>query len=205
MTERERQQALVNFLPLQHLDQEASINPFASGWEDRYYQKAFGFPANSSNIANVVDFYLKSLIWNFRYYYGTECPSWTFYYPYSYAPTLRQVFTHLASNVKDINTKYKFVIGTPIAPQCLLVKVLSNSSREFMIAAIRDKLDDPELQPYFPAKYGLNLLFQRYYHECTPQIPHLPRQLVEKVVARCEMSSDEIARNRVGDIWIRKN
>ena len=206
MSERQRQQMLVNFLPLQYLEAEKDINPLSPKWEDRYYRKAFGFPASDTNIANVVDFYLKSIVWNFRYYFGVDCPSWMFYYPYSYPPTLRQIFNHLASKVSDINTRYRFEIGTPIAPQCLLVKVLSSHSKDFMIASIRDKLVlEPELKPYFPEKYGINLLFNRYYHECTPQIPHLNRQLVEKIVSRCELTADENERNKIGDIWIRKS
>ena len=56
---------------------------------------------------------------------------------------------------------------------------------------------------YFPDKYSINVVFHKYYHECTPQIPHLNRQLVEKIVGTCDLTADEYERNQLGEIWIR--
>lgn len=203
MTERERQQTLVNFMPLQYLEHESTIDPFTIGWEDRYYNMAFGFPASSNNIKNVTDFYIKSIVWNFRYYYDINCPSWTYYYPYTYAPTLKQLYNHILS-IDNINTRYKFDIGEPILPQNLLVKVLPKSSSNFMIASIRNNLNndtDDDLKPYFPNKYGLNFIFHRYYHECTPRIPHLTREIIDKIMSKYELTAEEQSRNTINDVW----
>ena len=202
MTERERQIALYNFTPLANLENEKHIDPPKYGWENRYYKMAFGFPADNTNITNVVHYYLKSLVWNFQYYYSGKCPSWEFYYPYSYGPPLKHIFSVLAT-IANINTRYKFNVGEPVAPQVLLLKVLPLSSKTFLIESIREHLaNEPLIAKYFPTKYSLNLLFNRYIHECIPLVPHFERELAEKILSKYSLNEEEKSRNIIGDVWI---
>jgi len=221
MTERERQIALYNFTPLLNLENEKFIDPPKYGWENRYYKLAFGFPADEKNINNVVHNYLKSLVWNFQYYYSNTCPSWEFYYPYSYGPPLKHIFSVLAT-ISNINTRYKFVIGEPVLPQVLLLKVLPISSKSFLIKSIRDHLFNSiefsleqnastdtnlaflinKLKKYFPTKYSINLLYNRYIHECVPIIPYFDTNTANEILSKFELTEEEQTRNIVGNIWI---
>ena len=66
------------------------------GWKDRYYQHKLGVGlADDEKRREVAAAYVKGLCWVLRYYYGTNegkalpnagVPSWTWYYPYHYAP-----------------------------------------------------------------------------------------------------------------------
>jgi 5'-3' exonuclease len=206
MTEVERQELLLNFLPLQYLECEAHINPYklhTVQWTDAYYQKAFGFSATAANVANVAHYYLKSLVWNVRYYFNSaaknsstmmKCPSWTFHYPYAYAPTLAQLANIIPQN---INTYYKFdSISGPVVPQVLLLKILPPSSYSFLIRDAQQRVTRVENKELaLPNKYGLHLLYNRYYHECVPMVKHLTRKQCEEFIGKCQLTELEKARN----------
>ena len=49
------------------------------------------------NISMICQSYLKTLVFNFLYYFD-ECPSWDWYYPYSYSPTFNDVYDELVKH-----------------------------------------------------------------------------------------------------------
>jgi len=61
-----------------------------SGWKDRYYKKKLGWSVaedaeSRSKLDEFCRNYFEGLLWVMRYYYQ-GCVSWTWYYPYHYAP-----------------------------------------------------------------------------------------------------------------------
>ena len=60
-------------------------------WRQRYYQNY-----NETNIMNVCDIFIQSIIWT-SYYYFKGCISWNWYYPIHYAPTIKDLVTYLSS------------------------------------------------------------------------------------------------------------
>jgi 5'-3' exoribonuclease 2 len=52
------------------------------GWRNRYYTTNFGM---NVDVPNIVKEYLKGLAWVTEYYFQ-GCPSWSWFYPYHYAP-----------------------------------------------------------------------------------------------------------------------
>ena len=208
MNEKERQQMLTDFYPLQHLYVEQEIAPHLPNWQTRYYKVCFNMDNTPDNISMICQMYIKTFIWNILYYFD-ECPSWTHYYPFAYAPIFSDIYNELLK-YKNINSSsnkvFKFTPSNPIDQQTLLFCILPFSSRHFMISDASHKLLEQKcsMNIYFPKRYGLNVAFHRYYHECTPIIYKLDMVKVKKFIKECKFSEDELHRNVIGDLFIRK-
>ena len=85
--------------------------------------------------------------------------------------------------------------------------VLPKSSHNLIIKDAAKKLTDPKfhMNIYFPKKYGINVAFCRYYHECTPIIYHMDYDKVKKFIKECKFTEDELRRNIAGDLFIVDN
>lgn len=159
------------------------------------------------NLAMVCQSYLKTLVYNFLYYFD-ECPSNEWYYPYSYSPTFTDVYNELLKhkniNATSSNKIFHFKQTPAIDQQTLLFSVLPFSSRFLMVKDAGRKLSDPKcpMNIYFPKRYGLNVAFHRYYHECTPIIYRLDMDKIKKFMKECKFTEDELRRNLVGDLFI---
>jgi 5'-3' exonuclease len=212
MTEKERQQMLVDFYPLQFLQIEQAIEPRRDGWRERYYKICFNLEASSENITMITQSYLKTLTWNFHYYFD-KCIGWDWAYPFSYAPCWTDIYNELCK-YKNINANVGCARGifnfgnskmatNPIEAQKLLVMVLPWASRRFMPIDAVKKIDnkDSPIRVYFPKKYGLNVAFHRYYHECTPIMYKMDLIKVTRFVNNCNLTEDELKRNIVGAVF----
>ena len=205
-SERERQQLLIDFYPLQHLYVEREIEPSQVGWRERYYNICLHMAPRPDNIKMVCQSYLKTLVWNFHYYFG-ECISWDWVYNFDYSPTWDDIYNelllHKNINASSSNKVFHFTKGKPVDQQTLLFMVLPWNSRHFMARDISTKLNN-ELSPmriYFPKKYSLNVVFLRYYHECTPIIYKMEYNKVHKFIKDCKLTDDEKLRNTVGELF----
>ena len=212
MSERERQQMLTDFYPLQHLYVEQEIAPTKPNWQQRYYKICFNMEKTPENVSMICQSYLKTLLFNFLYYYD-ECPSWDWYYPYAYAPTFGDIYEELLKH-KNINVSYSastashkifnFKKTEPIEQQTLLFAVIPFASRSLIVADASRKLSDPKctMNIYFPKKYGLNVAFHRYYYECTPIIYRMDMDKVKKFMKECKYTEDELRRNLEGTLFV---
>lgn len=206
MSERERQQLLVDFYPLQYLNVEKNIDPYSPKWRQRYYKTCFQFNNNPDNIKMVTNEYLKTLVWNFHYYFK-ECPDWDFYYPFHYSPTTADIY-YAIENIKqtDLKKAFDFNKNKPIEPQTLLLMVLPNNSSSLMAIDIHNHLlkGNEHLSIYFPKKYTLNVAFHKYYYECTANIPKMKTKFIEKFIKdNCKLTNDELERNKKGELFIK--
>jgi 5'-3' exonuclease len=209
MTEREKQQAFADFYPLQHLKVEQAIEPNKPGWQSRYYKTCFNMVSSAENLSTVCQIYLKTLVWNFLYYFD-ECPSWDWYYPYAYAPTLTDIYNELMKykNINPMSNKlFQFGKSSAVDAQTLLFMVLPFASKNLMALDIQRNLDDEKcpMRIYFPKKYGLNVAFHRYYHECTPIIYKMEMSKVLAFIKNCKLSDDEKKRNLQNNIFVVDN
>ena len=210
MSERERQQMLTDFYPLQpqNLYIEQAIEPTKPKWQQRYYKTCFNMENTPENISNICQIYIKTLVFNFLYYFD-ECPSWDWYYPYAYAPTFSDVYEEILKH-KNINTTattsnklFQFKKSVPIEQQTLLFVVIPFASRSLIVLDASKKLLDPKcpMNIYFPKKYSLNVAFHRYYHECTPIIYRMDMEKVNKFMKECKYTEDELRRNLDGELF----
>jgi 5'-3' exonuclease len=209
MNEKERQQMLVDFYPLQHLYIEQAIEPQKDGWRDRYYKICLHMENRIENRRMISQSYIKTLIWNFHYYFD-ECISWDWVYNFDYSPTWNDIYEELVLH-KNINITHSgnnklfhFTKSTPVDSQTLLFMVLPWASRRFMANDIVRKLSSENcpMRIYFPKKYSLNVAFHRYYYECTPIIYKMENGKVKKFIKECKLTEDELKRNLVGKLFI---
>ena len=207
MTERARQQLIADMYPLQHLYVEKAIEPHKSGWQTRYYKTCFNMDNNEENLSMICQTYLKTLVWNFLYYFD-ECPSWDWYYPYAYSPTFSVIYDELNKH-KNINITtsgkiFHFGKTAPVDQQTLLFMVLPFASRKLIIrdAGLQLETDKCPMNIYFPKTYSLNVAFHRNYYECTPIIYKMELIKVKKFIKECKMTEEEKQRNCVGQLFI---
>ncbi len=232
-SERERQQMLVDFYPLQYLQIEKEIEPKLDGWRDRYYKTCFHLEPSNANISMITQSYLKTLVWNFHYYFNS-CIAWDWSYSFSYAPTWRDIYNELVPSNKQTSQPIQYMTPmspmksmtpmksmnlnklvvsfgetkltkTPLDTQTLLLMVLPWASRRFMAVDIVRKMEkegeDSIMRVYFPKKYGLNVAFHRYYHECTPILYKMNIDKVMQFVNGCKLTESELNRNLVGNLF----
>jgi 5'-3' exonuclease len=210
MTERERQQLITDFYPLQYLHVEKVIDPIKDGWRDRYYKICFNLEARSENVKMITQSYIKTLVWNFHYYFN-ECISWDWVYNFPYAPTWNDIYNELLEhkniNISSSDKLFHFGNTKPIDSQTLLLMVLPWASRKFMASDIVKKLEQNNcpMHIYFPKKYSLNVAFNRFYHECTPIIYKIELSKVERFISTCKLNENELKRNIIGNVFIKKN
>jgi 5'-3' exoribonuclease 1 len=207
MSERERQQLLTDMYPLQHLYVEQEIQPTKVGWAERYYKICFNMSNSPENMEMVCQTYLKTLVWNFLYYFD-ECPSWDWYYPYAYSPTFSDIYNELIKhkniNVTTTSKVFQFGKTAPVEQQTLLFMVLPFASRRLMVGDAGRQLETEKcpMNIYFPKKYGLNVAFHRYYYECSPIIYKMDLMKVKKFLKECSFTEDEKKRNMIGELFV---
>jgi len=204
--ELDRQKKLMLHYPLRHLDIEENIDPFKIGWRSRYYKICLHMNNSKPNTDMVVERYLESLVWSFRYYFKS-IDSWSWFYPYHYGPTCLDIINYFKNidplqkknRIMNIN-QIKFQKARPIKPQELLVMVLPNASRKFMASNIQNEIinKNSPLSVYFPKRYHLSIPYHKYYWECRPLLPIVNYKVIKEVMDKINMTTDEKNRNKVG-------
>lgn len=93
------------------------VRLWEAGWKERYYKSKFGITLQERDaIRDIVKSYCEGLIWVFKYYYK-GCVSWSWYYPYHYAP--------MASDFINIDSfNIEFDLNAPLKPFEQLMGVL---------------------------------------------------------------------------------
>ena len=202
-TEREKQQILIDFLPLtckSWMNAEQEIKPWLPQWRSRYYSLCHRLNThnNQDEIIKICKDYITTLLWNAKYYL-CGCPSWTWYYPYSYSPTLSDIFNYL-DEYKTLN-HITLDEGLPTNTQTLLMMVLPKNSNVLMPKSVFKKITEDNLldKIYFPEGYSINIPLHTRYYECTPIIPKIDIKKTEEIVNKCKLTELEEKRNMIGN------
>jgi len=88
-------------IPTYERQTEKYINPFKSGWEERYYKSLFDIEITEERKKQICVNYLEGLEWTMKYY-TSGCPDWRWCYKYNYPPLL----TDLIHYVPYFNTEF---------------------------------------------------------------------------------------------------
>ena len=160
---------------LHHLPYEIDLNnPTA------YYQTLF----YNERQENIIDAYLESIVWTAHYYFGS-CPDQHYYYPFHYAPLIRDIVSRLTKLGSSLNhlriyqnkTRAKATNGdksnTPIHPYHQLMIILPKSSYSLLPEVFHRFLELPRFEPYFPDRFDLYYYGHRFLWECPPKLPVL--------------------------------
>lgn len=145
-------------------------------WRMFYYKFLFNTYMNDTGIIKQsCDLYLKGILWTYQYYKQLpKDPYW--YYPFSYAPTLKDLSNHLNIHIKEYeDLKEKWVCAYPkdifIHPIVQLLSILPEESIHCLPIKYHTIIQDKSLQYLFPKEYKLNTFMKNHLWECSPILP----------------------------------
>ena len=178
----------LKFYPVFNKDNSIKMG-YDLDWRDKYYKKYFSvdnYHKNKDYINQVCINYIEGLQWN-AYYYLDKCPSYSWYYQYRGAPTLKDLAVFFIKRVYPVqftNIEY--------SPLEQLSIVLPRQSSHLWAKEYRMKLDtDLKVQSMYPKDFQLDLLNHVYLHECDPILADLDGSDVKKIFSNIQLSELE--------------
>ncbi|KAK4535872.1 hypothetical protein CDCA_CDCA06G1897 [Cyanidium caldarium] len=146
------------------------------GWKERYYRSKFprwptpvtGSDGRSRELDRLCHAYYEGLLWVFKYYYA-GCPSWTWFYPYHYAP-----FASDLARYPFQQTDARFERGMPFTPLEQLMAVLpaASGARCLPTALYRLMVDrSSPLIDYYPTDFPVDLNGKRHAWQGVALLP----------------------------------
>ena len=167
---------------------------------NRYYSTKFGSENSLDHNPAFVDalcrHYLDGICWVLRYYLG-GCPSWSWYFPYHYAPYIQELAAAAAEWEPPV-----FDVGAPVLPFQQLLCVLPSASAALVPKTYRALLTSPDspVAEYYPRTFETDLNGKRNDWESVVLIPFIDAPSVFAAMAAAEASAPleapEAARNR---------
>ena len=137
---------------------EDKVQLTKEGWKRRYYSEKFHV-SNEEELAefrkNIRQKYIEGLAWVLAYYYK-GCKSWSWFYPYHYAP--------FASDLLGCDTlTIEFDLGVPAKPFQQLLAVFPKQSAHALPACYSTLYEpDSEVIDFYPAEVPLDVNGERY-------------------------------------------
>ena len=102
-------------------------------------------------VCKLVDQYIRAIQWTLSYYYH-GCCSWSWFYPYHYAPFI--------SDIKSLKKTYvKFDMAKPLLPLQHLVAVLPPANSHLLPVCLQFLLTDPKssIIDFYPENFETDL------------------------------------------------
>lgn len=172
-----------------------TVRLWEEGYADRYYEQKFNAdPKDLEFRHKVARAYAEGLCWVLLYYFQ-GCPSWTWYYPYHYAP--------FAADFVDLDKMdVKFDKGTPFKPFEQLMGVLPAASNHAIPEVFHDLMSDPnsEIIDFYPEEFPVDLNGKKFAWQGVAILPFInEHRLLGAMEKRYPLlSAEDKARNEVG-------
>jgi len=142
------------------------IDYYNPSWNDQYNRHFFG----SENVDQICHDYYKSLCFCLGYYYN-GVPSWTWFYRYRAAPSIRQFVCYLE---KNINIKVTWEPSEPFTPFEQLMFILPKQSFKLLPKV----LNDSELDEYYPKNFILDIVQGQKFIYSDAILPEIPPEVI---------------------------
>ena len=172
-----------------------TVRLWEDGYGDRYYEQKFHVdPKDIEFRHKVARSYVEGLAWVLLYYFQ-GCPSWTWYYPYHYAP-------FAADFVGLENMELKFDKGKPFRPYEQLMGVLPAASNHTIPVPFRILMEDPEsdIIDFYPEDFLIDLNGKKFAWQGVALLPFIDekRLLTAMGTKYDQLTDDEKHRNEPG-------
>ena len=162
---------------------EDKIKLGETGWKERYYMEKFHVSPDVNNKQALYDlkekikqYYIEGLCWVFEYYYN-GCVSWSWFYPFHYAP--------FASDLVNINKlNIKFDLNRPFYAFEQLLSVLPPYSADALPLSFQKLMKDPQspISDFYPSNIKLDINNQPYAWMGVNLLPFVDADRIKKIV-----------------------
>jgi 5'-3' exoribonuclease 2 len=172
-----------------------TVRLWETGYADRYYEQKFHVRPNDLEFRHqVARAYVEGLSWVLLYYFQ-GCPSWTWYYPYHYAP--------FAADFVDLDKmKVKFEKGKPFRPYEQLMGVLPAASNHAIPKAFHPLMteEDSSIIDFYPEEFELDMNGKKQEWKAVVLLPFIDekRLLAAMDTKYPLLTDDERQRNELG-------
>lgn len=172
-----------------------NVRLWEEGYADRYYEHKFHVDPKDIGFRNkVARAYVEGLAWVLLYYFQ-GCPSWTWYYPYHYAP--------FAADFVDLDKMtLSFEEGTPFKPYEQLMGVLPAASNHAIPEVFRNLMthEDSDILDFYPEEFPIDLNGKKFAWQGVALLPFIDEKRLLKAMAEKYplLSPEDAARNERG-------
>jgi len=157
---------------------ENIINPYNSGWQERYYKCLFGIDnINEEQKKEICINYLEGLEWNMKYY-TTGCADWRWKYKYNYPPLLEDLI-HYIPYFDKVFIKHKKPL--PVSPYVQLSYVLPKQSLDLLPPKIYNTLIEKH-PDWYTYDCDFEWSYCKYFWESHVKFPEIDIDELEKII-----------------------
>jgi len=140
-------------------------------WRYYYYKSLFNININfeSSLISPVVFNFIKGIYWTYNYYKKFDI-DYTWFYPFNYPPTVKDICNYMSVNTDDIIINQ---YGTFLHPSIQLLLILPIQSNHLLDNHFKSYTIDYNkgLKHLFPDSFNIQSFLKTKLHECFPVLP----------------------------------
>ena len=172
-----------------------NVRLWEEGYADRYYETKFHVDPKDIAFRNqVAKSYVEGLAWVLLYYFQ-GCPSWTWYYPYHYAP-------FAADFVEMDKMEIHFDKGKPFKPFEQLMGVLPAASNHAIPEVFHPLMTDEDstIIDFYPEDFPVDLNGKKFAWQGVAILPFIDeKRLLDAMATKYPLlSAEEHARNEMG-------
>ncbi|GAV47658.1 hypothetical protein ZYGR_0H05040 [Zygosaccharomyces rouxii] len=177
------------------VDTDQAVKLHEPGYHERYYTEKFHISPNHIDALrkDLVKCYIEGVSWVLLYYYQ-GCASWTWYYPYHYAPLATDFF-----GFSDI--KVEFPPGKPFLPYEQLMSVLPAASGHTLPPIFRPLMSSPdsEIIDFYPTEFPVDMNGKKMPWQGIALLPFIDEKRLLQVVRAqySKLTEEEKSRNVV--------
>ncbi|KAL8854753.1 MAG: hypothetical protein Q9221_000536 [Calogaya cf. arnoldii] len=172
-----------------------NVRLWETGYADRYYENKFKVDPKDIAFRNeVARAYTEGLAWVLLYYFQ-GCPSWTWYYPYHYAP-------FAADFVELQKMDITFEKGRIFKPFEQLMGVLPAASNHAIPEVFRSLMsdEDSDIVHFYPTEFPIDLNGKKFAWQGVALLPFIDeKRLLDAMATKYPLlSAEDAARNEMG-------
>ena len=172
-----------------------NVRLWEDGYSDRYYEHKFKVSPEKVEFRHqVARAYVEGLSWVLLYYFQ-GCPSWTWYYPYHYAP-------FAADFVELDKMTVNFEKGKPFKPYEQLMGVLPAASNHAIPSAFHPLMteEDSDIIDFYPEDFELDANGKKQTWKAVVLLPFIDEKRLLDAMAKkySLLTTEEHARNERG-------
>ncbi|KAJ7394677.1 5'-3' exoribonuclease 1 [Desmophyllum pertusum] len=175
-------------------DEDIFETEFAMLKRDYYMQKLGYEEINRDVMAEQTFQYVTGIQWILSYYFS-GVPSWSWFYPFHYAPYMSDI-----RNFSELDIKFE--LGTPFVPFEQLLAVLPAASRQLLPKPFQNLMimEQSDIIEYYPVNFKTDLNGKQQEWEAVVLIPFIDeRRLLDAMSPLySRLTEEEITRNKHG-------